>query len=70
MNQPASKLQALELELRQSRESLCAAKEELEVELLHIVLEKHKGNISKAAEELGLTRPTLYTLMKKHNMKQ
>lgn len=24
--------------------------------------------MSKAAEELGLTRPTLYNLMKKHNL--
>ncbi|MBE9528383.1 MAG: PEP-CTERM-box response regulator transcription factor [Proteobacteria bacterium] len=50
--------------------NLKAAKEELEVELIGIVLDKHKGNISKAAEELGLTRPTLYSLIKKHDMKQ
>ncbi len=50
--------------------NLKAAKEELEIDLIGIVMEKHNGNISKAAEELGLTRPTLYSLMKKHSIKQ
>jgi two-component system NtrC family response regulator len=31
-------------------------------------LERENGNVSKAANILGVTRPTLYDLMKKHNL--
>jgi two-component system NtrC family response regulator len=31
-------------------------------------VEKHEGNIAKAASDLGVSRPTLYDLMKKHNI--
>jgi two-component system NtrC family response regulator len=30
-------------------------------------IEKHKGNVANAANELGISRPTLYDLLKKHN---
>ena len=32
------------------------------------VLEKHAGNISKAAKELGLTRTSLYRRLEKHGL--
>ncbi|MEM1121990.1 MAG: helix-turn-helix domain-containing protein, partial [Bacteroidota bacterium] len=31
-------------------------------------LNKHKGNVSKAAEELGITRQSLYRRMEKHGL--
>ncbi|MEM8523005.1 MAG: sigma-54 dependent transcriptional regulator [Bacteroidota bacterium] len=42
--------------------------EELERWAIRKVLTKHAGNISKAAEELGLTRATLYRRMEKYNL--
>lgn len=41
------------------------AREEVEAAIINKALHKHNWNISKAAEELGLTRPTLYSMMKK-----
>jgi two-component system NtrC family response regulator len=40
--------------------------EELEVRLIHAAILKNDRNISKAAEDLGLSRPTLYSLLKKY----
>ena len=39
--------------------------EEVEMAHIHRVLEKCHGNISKAAEMLGITRQTLYAKIKK-----
>ena len=39
--------------------------EEVETAHIHRVLEKCHGNISKAAEMLGITRQTLYAKMKR-----
>ncbi|MBM2838871.1 MAG: atoC [Deltaproteobacteria bacterium] len=41
------------------------AREEVEVAIINKALHMHNWNISKAAEELGLTRPTLYSMMKR-----
>lgn len=43
------------------------AKEELEVRFVQKAILKHNGNISKAAEELGLSRPTVHHIIKKYN---
>lgn len=40
----------------------------LEKELLLTVLEREQGNILRAAEALGVSRPTFYDLMKKHGV--
>ena len=40
----------------------------VERELLIIAMEKHNGNIVVTAKALGVSRPTLYDLMKKHGM--
>ncbi|MBI5827624.1 MAG: sigma 54-interacting transcriptional regulator, partial [Deltaproteobacteria bacterium] len=48
--------------------NLKAAKEELELRLINKAFTKNDGNISKAADDLGLTRPTLYHLLKKYNI--
>jgi two-component system NtrC family response regulator len=37
----------------------------LEKDLIKRALEKTNGNITRAAEELGVSRPTLYELMDK-----
>ena len=42
--------------------------DEMESILVRKALVKHQGNISKAAEELGLTRPALYRRMDKYNL--
>jgi len=46
--------------------TLKEARDKVESELIAAVMERQHGNIVKAAEELGVTRPTLYDLMKKH----
>jgi len=50
--------------------SLKAAKKLLEKELVQKAYEKHKGNISKMSEDLGISRPTLYELMEKIGIKK
>ncbi|WP_026840913.1 PEP-CTERM-box response regulator transcription factor [Citrifermentans bremense] len=45
--------------------SLKAARERMEREMIQQAIERQQGNIMKAAEELGVSRPTLYDLMKK-----
>lgn len=42
--------------------------EEMEQMMVKKALDKHKGNISKAASELGLTRAALYRRMEKFNL--
>ncbi len=42
--------------------------EEMEGVLIRKALIKHHGNVTKAAEELGLTRPALYRRMDKYNL--
>ncbi len=69
------KVTAADLEL-DSRESgyqgmsLKQAREALEKELVERALARHKGTISRAAEELGISRPTLYELMEKLGIKK
>ncbi len=48
-----------------SGKTLKEAREELEREFIQRAIAKNKGNISKAAEELGISRPTLYEMMEK-----
>jgi two-component system NtrC family response regulator len=54
--------QSLNLNLRQVRD-------EAELRGLQRALSLFQGNISKAAEVLGISRPTLYDLMNKHSLK-
>jgi two-component system NtrC family response regulator len=48
--------------------TLRAAKDQLEKELTIAALEKYRGNIVKAAEGLGISRPTLYDIIRKHDL--
>ena len=45
--------------------TLKEAKEAVEKEMVMLALDKFGGNIAKSAEELGISRPTLYELMEK-----
>lgn len=47
--------------------SLKEARDRAEREVISVAIERQHGNILKAAEELEISRPTLYDLMKKHN---
>ncbi len=65
--------EALELEagndlLEVEPANLKQAKEALEKQLLVRALSQFGGNISQAAGELGVSRPTLYTMMKKYSI--
>lgn len=44
------------------------ARNNIERDLIITSLQKHRGNITKAAEELGISRPTFYDLIKKHSL--
>jgi len=48
--------------------TLKQAKEDLEREIIARTLEQNKGNISKTAKALGISRPTLYELMSRYQL--
>lgn len=41
---------------------------EIERMIIHQAIEKHQGNLSQAAKELGLTRSSLYRRLEKHDL--
>jgi two-component system NtrC family response regulator len=61
---------AADLELNETagcgtQTTLRAARENVERELVQDALRRHRGKISPAAQDLGISRPTLYELMEK-----
>jgi two-component system NtrC family response regulator len=48
--------------------SLREARDKVEREMISSAIDQQNGSIVKAAEVLGVSRPTLYDLMKKHNL--
>lgn len=62
LNEPASSGEDLST-LRASRESR-------EKELVRLAMVKAKGNVSRAATELGISRPTLYQLLNRYGLKK
>ena len=48
-----------------SQQTLKEARESVEREMVQDALRRHKGKITAAALELGISRPTLYELMEK-----
>ena len=48
--------------------TLREAKERVEKNMVMFALDEHAGNIAKAAEKLGISRPTLYDIMKRHGL--
>ena len=70
-----STVKAEDLELRDTSgaprvRSLKEAREEVERQMVQEALRKHGSNITAAASELGVSRPTLYELMEKLGMKR
>ncbi len=62
-----------DLDLAESQEaqellSLAAAREEAEKRAIPRALSRVEGNITQAAKILGVSRPTLYDLMRRHNI--
>jgi two-component system NtrC family response regulator len=55
---------------RSGGRTLKEAREEVEKELVTHALQKHHGNVSQAANDLGISRPTLYELMEKFGFKK
>ena len=65
-----TKITARDLDLTSPQEQLDgkglkAAREALERDMIRQALDRHKGNMTRAAAELGVSRPTLYELMDK-----
>lgn len=50
--------------------NLKKAREEVDIKFINMAIMKNNGNISRAAEDLGLTRPTLHALMNKYCIKK
>ena len=48
--------------------SLREAREEVERRTIVAALQRNRGNISRAASEIGVSRPTLHALLNKHNL--
>jgi two-component system, NtrC family, response regulator len=48
--------------------TLKEAREAIEEDMVIAALHRYKGNVTKAAEELGITRPTIYDLMVKYSI--
>jgi two-component system NtrC family response regulator len=48
--------------------TLKEARKRLETEIISAAIEKHNGNIKRASEELGISRPTLYDLIEKYKL--
>lgn len=59
---------AAETILTVAARTLREAKDQVEYELITAELDRQEGNIVKIAEVLGVSRPTLYGLLKKHNL--
>jgi len=51
-----------------STSNLREARDKVERVMIAEAIDRHNGNIVKAAELLGVSRPTLYDLMKKHHL--
>jgi two-component system NtrC family response regulator len=50
--------------------SLREARDRLEAEMVAQALARHDGNLSRVAEELKISRPTLYALLRKHRIRE
>lgn len=49
--------------------NLHRAREQLEIQITQRALSMYGGNVSKAADAMGVSRPTLYSIMEKHKIK-
>jgi two-component system NtrC family response regulator len=55
----------LELDVATARRDLRDLRQGVERQTVREALQRNRGNVSRAAAELGISRPTLYDLMKK-----
>ena len=55
-------------EKRYEGTTLKSARKRLEMDLVESAVKRHNGNIKRASEELGVSRPTLYDLIDKYNL--
>lgn len=53
---------------QRNKESKLLSLDEMEKQLIEASLEKHNGNLSAVASQLGITRQTLYNKIKKHDL--
>ena len=65
----------LNLELRESlahrdTTTLKSSRESREREMVRLAMEKSEGNVSRAAADLGVSRPTLYQLLARYGLKR
>ncbi|GAK57422.1 two component, sigma54 specific, transcriptional regulator, Fis family [Candidatus Vecturithrix granuli] len=58
----------LDLRAKSTPITLKEARDQIECKLIREALDRNNGNVSQAAKELEVTRPTLHDLMKKHNL--
>ena len=58
----------MKTEMKPEGMSLKDAKDKLERQMVLAAIEQEQGNVAKAAETLGISRPTIYDLMKKHGL--
>jgi two-component system NtrC family response regulator len=63
-------LELIELVKTPSAATLKEARKSVERERIQYTLKKHLGGIGSTAAELGISRPTLYELMKKLGLKK
>jgi transcriptional regulator with PAS, ATPase and Fis domain len=54
--------------LLRNREQCLLSLDEMEKQLIEDSLEKHNGNLTAVANQLGITRQTLYNKMKRHDL--
>jgi two-component system NtrC family response regulator len=59
---------ALEVKRKYEGITLKEARKRLEMDLVESAIERHRGNIKRASEELGVSRPTLYDLIEKYKL--
>jgi two-component system NtrC family response regulator len=68
----AGKSEAESEERKQERRyegiTLKEARRRLEMDLIESAVARHKGNIKRASEELGISRPTLYDMIEKYKL--
>jgi two-component system NtrC family response regulator len=55
-------------EMRYEGITLKEARKRLEMDLVESAVDRHNGNIKRASEELGVSRPTLYDLIDKYKL--
>ncbi len=66
--QPPGSVNELQTEQHYKGVTLKEARKRLEMDLITDVIARNNGNIKRASEELGISRPTLYDLIDKHKI--